>query len=103
METQTTTAATTATTEKKVRSRLAPLPEQLKEQFINYFMQRYPCTKSIKLKQHYARYVVKVRYRGEENPRRKFWTVALTYEQLVMRTEYCYSTVRGLTPEKPVH
>lgn len=102
METQTTTAATAATTEKKVRSRLAPLPEQLKEQFINYFMQRYPCTKKITIKRHYARYKVRVLYRGE-NPRRTFWTVALTYEQLVMRTEFCYSTVRGLTPEKPVH
>lgn len=101
METQTTATATVAT-EKQKKSRLAPLSEELKQQFINYFMQRYPCTKKITIKRHYARYRVRVLYRGE-NPRRTFWTVALTYEQLVMRTEFCYSTVRGLTPEHPIH
>ncbi len=101
METQTTTTTTVAT-EKQKKSRLAPLPEELKQQFINYFMQRYPCTKKIKIKRHYARYAVRVLYCGE-NPHRTFRTVALTYEQLVMRTEFCYSTVRGLTPEHPIH
>lgn len=91
METQTETAV------KRNKGKVPALPEELKAQFTAYFMQRYPLTKKIKIKRQYARYLVKVHYRGE-NPRRTFRTTGRTYEQLVMRTEYCYSVVRGLPP-----
>lgn len=102
METQTETAVTTATVRKPVKSRLPELAPELQARFIAYFTKRYPQIKSIRLGRHYARYVVKARYRDEVSSRRIFWTVALDYEQLVMRADYVASTVRGLKPERPV-
>lgn len=71
------------------------LSQELKDQFIAYFMQRYPITKKIKIKRYYDRYNVRVKYRGER-PNRTFRVEGRSYEQLVMRTEFSYHVVRGL-------
>lgn len=95
MKTQTETAVTTATVKKPVKSKLPELAPELQAQFIAYFMQRYPLTKKIKIKRHYDRYLVRVKYRGE-SPRRAFRVEGRSYEQLVIRTEFSYHIVRGL-------
>lgn len=94
METLTETAVP-ATETKPKRKSVSALPEELKAQFIEYFMQRYPLTKKIKIKRHYDRYLVRVKYRGE-SPRRAFRVEGRSYEQLVIRTEFSYHIVRGL-------
>lgn len=72
-----------------------PLTPELKEQFIAYFMQRYPLTRKIKVKRRHGRYYVRVFYRAE-HPRRTFWVQAKSYEMLVMKTEMNYSYFRGV-------
>lgn len=79
------------------RKSVSALPEELKAQFIAYFMQRYPCTKKITIKRKYGRYRARVKYRGE-SPNRTFWAQAASYEMLVMKTEMNYSYFRGLPP-----
>lgn len=96
METLTETAVP-ATETKPKRKSVSALPEELKAQFIAYFMQRYPCTKKITIKRKYGRYRAKIKYRGE-SPNRTFWTQAASYEMLVMKTEMNYSYFRGLPP-----
>lgn len=76
-------------------SKVPPLDPKLKEQFVAYFKQRYPCTTKILIRRWFGRYRVRVFYRGE-HPRRTFWIMAATYETLVLKTEYTYSVVRGL-------
>ena len=79
------------------RKSVSALSEELKAQFIAYFMQRYPCTKKITIKRKHGRYRARVKYRGE-SPNRTFWVQASSYEMLVMKTEMNYSYFRGLPP-----
>ena len=92
-----TETAVLATEPKPKRKSVSALPEELKAQFIAYFIQRYPCTKKITIKRKHGRYRARVKYRGE-SPNRTFWTQAASYEMLVMKTEMNYSYFRGLPP-----
>lgn len=78
---------------KRHRPQAKPLLPGLREQFIEYFMQKYPITKKITLRKKGRYYRVRVYYK-EENLR-VFEVWAHTYEMLVVKMRMWYE-FRGI-------
>ncbi len=85
----TTYGEATATTRRKTEAKKR-LTEELRSYFISYFMRKYPTTKKITLRHYYDRYTARVKYVGE-NPNRKFFVRASTYEALVLKVQEGYA------------
>lgn len=75
------------------RPKAKPLSEELKAQFIDYFMTKYPITKRITLRRKGAYYRANVYYKEENN--RVFEVWARTYEMLVVKMRMWYD-LRGI-------
>ncbi len=89
METQTTIGTINAPKWKRAEAYTRLTPE-LREQFIAYFMAKYPITKKITLRRRYDQYCARVKYRAE-NPNRTFCVWAFTYETLVSTMLFWYT------------
>lgn len=78
---------------KRHRPQAKPLLPGLREQFIEYFMKKYPITKKITLRKKGRYYRVRVYYNAEAN--RVFEVWAHTYEMLVVKMRMWYE-FRGI-------
>lgn len=78
---------------KRHRPQAKPLLPGLREQFIEYFMNKYPITKKITLRKKGRYYRVRVYYKAEAN--RVFEVWAHTYEMLVVKMRMWYE-FRGI-------
>lgn len=87
------TEAQPAEKPKRHRPQAKPLLPGLREQFIEYFMKKYPITKKITLRKKGRYYRVRVYYKAEAN--RVFEVWAHTYEMLVVKMRMWYE-FRGI-------
>lgn len=67
------------------------LPPELREQFITYFLKKYPITRKIRVgTDEQRRYTARAHYKAEAN--RTIYVTARTYETLVIRLDSAYKS-----------